>query len=153
MISPELLRRYSFFAGFSDAELKRVAMAGREQAVAEDEFLFAEGEHADRFYFLIDGEMEILIHADEKGLESVPLSTVPAGELVGWSALIEPNIFSASVRATRRSRVLAFERTEFEHLTVDAHFYGLLMRKVAQVIARRLKDTRIQLLSLSAQPA
>ena len=34
MISPELLRRHTFFGGFSAAELKELAMTGREQALS-----------------------------------------------------------------------------------------------------------------------
>jgi CRP-like cAMP-binding protein len=153
MISPEVLRRYTFFASFTHQELKRLAMIGREQTIPEGQALFAEGGLADEFYFLLDGEIEILIGADEHCQESVPLASVPAGELVGWSALIEPHVFTASARASRPSRVIAFSREDWEPLGADAHLYGLMMRKVAQVIGRRLKDTRVQLLSLSAKPA
>ena len=55
MISPELLRRHTFFGGFSAAELKELAMAGREQALAAGEMLFTEGARADQFYFLARG--------------------------------------------------------------------------------------------------
>ena len=152
MISPELLRRHTFFGGFTDKELKGLAMAAQEKSVAEGEALFAEGDTAEAIYFLADGEMEILIHADEEGRESIPLSTLPAGELIGWSALIEPRIFTASARATRACRVVVFPASELEKLSADLHFYNLLLKKVAQVISRRLKDARIQLLSLSAHP-
>ncbi len=152
MISPELLRRYSFFAGFTDQELKRLAMAGREQAISAGQMLCVEGDRADEFYFLVDGEVEILIYADENHFESAPLSSVPAGEFIGWSALIEPHIYTASVRAVRPTRVVAFGRAEFEPLETDGHLYGLMMQKVAQVVGRRLKDARIQLLSLTAHP-
>ena len=98
MISPELLRRYSFFGGFALKELKELAVAGREQSLAEGELLFSEGDRADHLFFLADGEMETLIRAEEEG--DISLSTLPPGEPVGWSALIEPHLYTAS--ATRR---------------------------------------------------
>jgi CRP-like cAMP-binding protein len=153
MISPELLRRFPFFAGFSELELKRLAMAGHERSLAEGQVLFQEGEPADECHFLVEGEIEILICAGEGCPESVPLASLPAGELIGWSALVRPNIYTASARAARASRVIAFNRADLELLTSEAHLGSLWMTRVAQVIGRRLKDTRIQLLSLTARPA
>jgi CRP-like cAMP-binding protein len=153
MISPELLRRYPFFADFSYEELKRLAMAGEEWTLTAGQLLFGDGQHANNLYFLIEGEVEITLMTDEPDLENVPLSTIPSGELLGWSALVEPHIYTASARTTRHSRVIAFDALELEQMVADQpHLCGVLMKKVAQTLSRRLKDTRIQLLSLAAQP-
>jgi len=151
MISPELLRRYTFFAGFSNEEMKDLAMAGHEVPLKAGEVLFTEGKQAHHFYFLADGEMETLLDTDAG--EQIPLSTLPAGEPVGWSALIEPHLYTASARATRPSRVIAFARTDLTRRLDDPHFSSLLMHKLAVLIGRRLKDTQVQLLSLTATRA
>ena len=148
MISPELLRRYTFFGGFSSNELKELAMAGREQAVAEGETLFTEGGRADHFYFLAEGEMETLLKTDE---EEISVSTIPAGEPVGWSAIVEPHIYTATARATRKSEVVAFPRPSLAALLEDDHFAAAFMKKLADLVSRRLRDTQIQLLSLTAR--
>jgi len=150
MVSPELLRRFTFFGGFSDEELKQLAMASREQAVSAGEVLFAEGKRADNLYFVAEGEVEIL-NRDGGSEEGVALSSLPAGELLGWSAVLEPYIYTATARATRPGRVIVFARAELEKLIANDHFCSLLMKKIAQVIGQRLKDTRIQLLSLFSQ--
>ena len=148
MISPELLRRYTFFGGFLPAHLKELAMIGREQAVAEAEVLFTEGGRADHFYFLAEGEMETLLKTDD---EDISLSSIPPGEPVGWSALIEPHIYTASARATRPSKVVAFPRPTLAALLEDDHFAATFMKKLAELISRRLRDTQVQLLSLTAR--
>jgi CRP-like cAMP-binding protein len=148
MISPELLRRYTFFGGFSASGLKELAMAGREQAVAEAETLFTEGGRADHFYFLAEGEMETLLKTDE---EDISISTIPAGEPVGWSAIVEPHIYTATARATRKSQVIAFPRPALAALLEDDHFAATFMRKLADLVSRRLRDTQVQLLSLTAK--
>jgi CRP-like cAMP-binding protein len=152
MISPELLRRFPFFAGFSDPELKRLAMAGRERSLAAGQILFSEGEPAGECHFLVEGEIEVLICNGEDCPESVALASLPAGELIGWSALVHPYVYTASARASRATRVIAFSRADLETLLSDARLCSLLMARVAQVIGRRLRDTRIQLLSLAARP-
>ena len=148
MISPELLRRHTFFGGFSPAALKELAMAGSEQTLAVGERLFTEGARADHFYFLAEGEMETLLKTDE---EDICISSIPPGDPVGWSALIEPHIYTASARATRPSKVIAFPRPTLAALLEDDHFAATLMRKLADLISRRLRDTQIQLLSLTAR--
>ncbi len=76
---PSLLRRFVFFAGFSDEELKQLAMAGREQAASVGEILFTEGKHAHNLYFLTEGEVEIL-NVGTGNKESIAVSSLPAGE-------------------------------------------------------------------------
>ena len=150
MVSPELLRRFTFFAGFSDEQLKQLAMAAREQPITAGEVLFTEGKHANNLYFVTEGEVEVLTGGN--GIQAgVAVSALPAGELLGWSAVIEPNLYTATARATRPSRVIVFAGADLDKLMSDDYFSSLLMRKIAQVIGQRLKDTRIQLLSLFTQ--
>ena len=150
MVSPELLRRHSFFGGFTLAEVKELALCGQERSVPEGEMLFADGDRADFFYFLADGEMETLIRAEEQG--DIALSTLPAGEPLGWSALMEPHVFTASARAVRPSRVIAFGRPELAKLMEDTHFAAIMLDKLATLLSHRLRDAQVQLLSLKAQP-
>jgi CRP-like cAMP-binding protein len=148
MISPELLRRHTFFGGLSPAHLEELAMAASEQSVAAGERLFTEGGRADHLYFLAEGEMETLLKTDD---EDIGLSTIPSGDPVGWSALIEPHIYTASARATRPSKVISFPRPTLAALLEDDHFAATLMKKLADLISRRLRDTQVQLLSLTAR--
>jgi CRP-like cAMP-binding protein len=148
MISPELLRRHTFFGGFSPDALKELAMAGIEQTLAAGERLFDEGGRADHFYFLAEGEMETLLKTDE---EDICISSIPPGDPVGWSALIEPHIYTASARATRPSKVIAFPRPLLAALLEDDRLAAVLMKKLADLISRRLRDTQVQLLSLTAR--
>ena len=152
MVSPELLRRFPFFAGFTDKQLKELAMAGQENTLAKDETLATEGQTADKFYILVDGQVEISVDTDETGTTRVPLSTLTAGEPIGWSALVEPHIFTSTVRATRPCKYIAFEGRALQDMEKDHHFCSLLLKKLVQVVSRRLKDTRVQLLSFSAKP-
>ena len=92
--------------------------------------------------------METLLKTDE---EDISISSIPAGDPIGWSALIEPHIYTASARATRPSKVIAFPRPILAALLEDDHFAAALMRKLADLISRRLRDTQVQLLSLTAR--
>ena len=153
MISPELLRRFPFFGDFTHEELKQLAMLGEERWLSTGQVLFGEGEHAAALYFLVEGEVEIMLALGEPDLTLIPLSAIPVGEMLGWSALIEPRFYTASAQVSRPSRVIAFDGTKLEQVAAaQPHFCSLLMKKLAQTISGRLKDSRTQLLSLAVQP-
>ena len=147
MISPEHIRRHAFFAGFTPAQIKQLAMAGQELVVEAGHLLFNEGQPAESLFFLAEGELETLLR-DDDGTD-IPISTIPPGEPVGWSALIEPYIYTATVRTTRPSRIFVFSRFELARSMADPRFSSLMMQRLAEVVVRRLKDTQIQLLSLT----
>ena len=44
MVSPELLRRFPFFAGLSEEQINQIAMISEEERYEADEYLFQEGE-------------------------------------------------------------------------------------------------------------
>jgi CRP-like cAMP-binding protein len=47
--------------------------------------------------------------------------------------------------------VIAFPRPTLAALLEDDHFGATLMKKLAELISRRLRDTQVQLLSLTAR--
>jgi CRP-like cAMP-binding protein len=146
VISPDVLRRHAFFGGFSDAEVEELARSAREHVLAAGELLFTEGARADQFFFLAAGEVETLLKTDE---EDIALSSIPPGEPIGWSALIEPHVYTATARANRPSRVIAFPRSTLAASLENDHFAATFLKKLAELISRRLRDTQVQLLGLT----
>jgi CRP-like cAMP-binding protein len=59
--------------------------------------------------------------------------------------------FGGSARATQPSKVIAFPRPILAALLEDDHLAAVLMKKLADLISRRLRDTQVQLLSLTAR--
>ena len=47
--------------------------------------------------------------------------------------------------------MIAFPRPTLAALLEDDHFAATLMKKLAELISRRLRDTQVQLLSLTAR--
>ena len=96
MLSPETLRRYPHFAGLDHCMLKALAMAGEKVTVKQDEWLFYEGEQADALYLVLSGAVELMVALDPKGAYHVDLCTLVEGDLLGWSAVVEPGIYRLS---------------------------------------------------------
>jgi len=147
MISIEALKLSSFFEGLNDEYLTKIGVLCQEETYKADEFVINEGEEARRLYILLEGAVAIQIHLKEH--QDVIVSTVEErGEFFGWSALVEPRCYTASVKCLENSRVLFVSGDELETLFKNDPVMGFtFMKKIASLIDRRLCTTRNRLAS------
>lgn len=152
MVSPELLRRFPFFAGLTDEEIKSMAMISEEETYEANTFVFRERDKAKKLFVLMEGTVDIMVDTDEEGLQHETVSTLTPGDVFCWSAVVEPYILTASGFAATPVSVIAVDgaglRAMFE---LDCYLGYNILQKAAQVISSRLKGTRIQMLSLVPQ--
>ncbi len=88
MISPEILRRYPYFASAKDEGLRDLAMICEEELIPAGTVMYREGDKADKLFILVDGEVDIQYTLGSGELRTV--DTIVPGELLMWSALVEP---------------------------------------------------------------
>jgi CRP-like cAMP-binding protein len=148
MISPELLRRFRCFGTISDASLKAVAMIAEEQLASAGTELFHEGDPADRLRIIVDGEVRIQYTMGNS--EPRTVDTLIQGDLVGWSALVEPYKMTSVATASVDTRLIAIEAARLRELCDRDPLLGhRLMTQVARLLADRLEGARVQLASVS----
>lgn len=150
MISPELLRRFSFFGHLTSEELRQLAMISDEGSCQEGTTLFKEGEQANRFYFLMKGSVDLYFTQAAVGIGQTGadfhIGEINAGEPFGLSALLEPYQYTSTARSGQASQYLSIGAKALRgHLQQDDHLAAILMQKLAQAFAERLRFTRIQL--------
>jgi CRP-like cAMP-binding protein len=152
MISPELLRRFPFFNFMDDTQLKAVAMIAEELTYEKDELIVDAGQPADHFYFLIDGSVAYYYHVtsehDPYYNKDHFISDINPGEIFGISALIEPYIFTATMRTDKVSHIIQINASALRALCeVDLKLSVGLNRAVAKAAMERLQHTRVQLIA------
>jgi CRP-like cAMP-binding protein len=152
MISPELLRRFPFFGFMDTQQLKAVAMIADEKPLDQGELVLEKGQAADTFYFCIDGSVSlyhvVTIDNDPTYHQEYFISDINPGEIFGISALIEPYIYTGTMRANKPSRVLKIDAQGLRALCeVDPELANDLMAEVAKAAMERLQSTRIQLIA------
>ncbi len=150
MVSPEILRRYPFFGSLSDAQLKAIAMIAEEETYKKDAVICEEGQPAKAFYLLIDGNLSLYYKAEEefnpKTRKNFLVGEVNPGEIFAISVLVEPFLYTATVKAEKDSRVIRFESDGIKRLVEkDPRFYCILMREIAKAAMERLAFARVQL--------
>ncbi|MBI5838686.1 MAG: Crp/Fnr family transcriptional regulator [Chloroflexi bacterium] len=152
MISPELLRRFPFFNFMDDTQLKAVAMIAEELTYEKDEVIVVAGKPADNFFFLMDGDAAyyavVTSEHDPYYKKEYFVSDINPGEIFGISALIEPYIYTATLKAGKVSRVIDIKASALRALCeVDMKLSVGLSRAVAKAAMERLQHTRIQLVA------
>ena len=155
MISPELLRRYPLFAVLDEAQLRAIAMLSEEIEVEDGALMIECGKPADALWLLIEGRLDLYyVVADREDPElkrEYFLHEFNAGDLLGISALIEPYVYTASVRASTMCRVVKMDGIGLRALCeVDSKIAVGLMKAIAKAAMDRLNDTRVQLAAARA---
>jgi CRP-like cAMP-binding protein len=144
MISPELLRRYPYFANVSEESLRHVAMISDEQSIPSGTVFFREGDRAESLYIVTEGEVDIDYTLGSGERRTV--DTVVSGELVMWSALVAPYRSTATATARTETKLIAIHAEKLRALCEKEHELGYrLLLSVTKLLATRLEGARVQL--------
>lgn len=144
MISPEQLRRYPYFANTSEEALKQVAMISDEAMAETGQTIFHEDDPADTLYILVEGEVDLKYTLGD-GQQRV-VDTIVAGELLIWSALVEPYRCITTGTARTPCKLISINGQKLRTLCEQNHDLGYRMLiSVTQCLATRLEGARVQL--------
>ncbi len=152
MISPELVRRYPFFGGLDDAQLKAIAMIADEVDCQTGATLFENDQAATALYLLLTGNVELFDvvtdRIDPALRKEFYVSDINPGEIIGISALVEPHRYTATARVVSPSCLLKMDAVALRALCeANPPMAANLMRQIARVAMERLHDTRVQLVA------
>ena len=148
----EAITKHTFFHEMKPDHLAVLTEGAKAIEFKAGDVLFREGEPANQFYLIESGKMALETHDSANGMTLV--QTLGAGDVLGWSWLFPPFIWHFQARAIEPANVIVLSGA---HLLVTAernHDFGYeLMKRVAQVVIRRLQTTRKQLLALQVESA
>ena len=152
MVSPELLRRYPFFAMLNDDQLKAIAMIADEKIHPKDALLVKENTHADKLILLLEGDVDLIYSGGGEGaVVNALVGSIAPGEMLGVSTLIEPYTYISSARATEEVKTVEIDGTALRALLeVDPKLGYALMRNTAVAVLERLKYTQVELAAARA---
>ena len=143
MITIEELKRFEIFAGLDLAELKLLSAMAEERQAREGEELIREGSPARTLYILQEGNLMVAFP------DGRAITLHRPGRVVGWSALVSPTYYTASVTCLTDSTLITFPGSELLRLVQRNVAFGTkIMRKISEVLSRRLpflqeKDKRL----------
>jgi len=134
-------------AGFIDRISERACKADFKA----NEILFREGEPANRFFLVRSGKIALESHVPGNG--AMRVAQVGEGEVLGWSWLFAPFSWHFQARALEPASVVTLDGGRLLVMTEsDPKFGRDLMKRVTQVVIRRLQSTRQELIRQRLQP-
>jgi CRP/FNR family cyclic AMP-dependent transcriptional regulator len=155
MVEPEIIARFANFSDFTDDEIKAMAILSNEEQYEPGQFIFYEGDEANKMYLLLQGQVEMMLNTDAMGAQREVVMTVQPNEIFGWSSLVEPYKLTASARCATHVRAIGITAPGLRALMAVSCALGFrLLQRACQASSARLSATRVQLLSaVRPQPA
>lgn len=152
MISPEILQRYALFNGLEPTFLEDLSSICQHQTIERGKWLFHEGDSAAALYLIVHGSMEIKLKFEEKRNIFVTLSTLHDGDVLGWSAVVDPYIYSLGAVAADDAELLRFDGEPLRRLLEEHADQGyILMGSIAHAAATRVNLLRERVPDLSSR--
>ena len=126
------------FQGMREETRKRILDAAVNESHAQGAFLFHQGDPAHSLYLLAEGRVR-LSTGPKRLLAHVASEE---GDAIGWSSLVENNVYTASAECLSPVRVLKVEKDRLEQILRDDPASGMaFFRHLAALIGRRLVDS------------
>ncbi len=143
MITTDALSRFDLFKGLSESLLAEIAALAEEVSVKQGEFIFREGEKADKLHFLLNGSVALRVKLTSRP-ESVTVSFVSMPyQSFGWSGIVAPNHYTSSAECDEDSNLLIIPAVPFMKLLEANPESGFkVMQRIAETIADRLRNSR-----------
>lgn len=151
-----LLEDSPAFAPLSPAQLEFLASHARFEDYHADWRIFAQGAAATACYVLAAGEVALSYRAparsgddqDEQAKETLLRRFDDPGRLLGWSTMVAPHRYRATLTALAPTCLLALDRDVLEALIVEDPRFGVaFMRQILGALGNRLRETRIRLVT------
>ncbi len=143
----DLLVEHPFFAGLDDSTVSLLVGCASNVHFRPGEYLFREGDGADRFFVVRRGRVALDVHVPGRGEQVV--DTVDEGDVVGWSWLVPPYRWFFDARAVQEVSAVSVDATCLRGKCDEDPALGYaMMQRVAQVMYHRLQSARVRMLDL-----
>ncbi len=147
-VMPETLKKMDIFEFLKLDELKDIAEIAKVEEFEQGESIFKEGDKAEKIYMVLEGRVAIEITAYPG--KRVSVYTMTKGSFFGYPSLLRTRKFTTAARCLDKVKVVVIVADELvdKIFKKDCRRGYLVMKKTAELIAQKLSDTRMQLLSL-----
>jgi CRP-like cAMP-binding protein len=146
-----ILEEHPFFDGLDPAYLETIAGCATNARFEAGEFIFREGEAADKVFLIRQGNVALEVFTPNRG--AIVIQTLDPGEILGWSWLIPPYQWRFDARATDLTRAIVIDGRCLRPKCEENHDLGYeLLKRFSVMVGQRLDATRLQLIDIYGVP-
>jgi len=144
------ITEHRLFKDLAPRYLALLAEVAMLKEFAADEIIFREGDPANRFYLILDGE--VALESAPKDGRPVILQTIGRNDVLGWSWLFPPYYWHFDARATKPTKAIFFYGTWLRENCERDHDFGYeMMMRMSAIMIERLQATRRKLAEAEAR--
>ena len=144
------IAEHRLFKDLAPRYLALLAEVAMFKEFAAHEVIFREGDPANRFYLILDGE--VALESAPKDGRPVMLQTIGRNDVLGWSWLFPPYYWHFDARATAATKAIFFYGTWLRENCERDHDFGYeMMKRMSAIIIERLQVTRRKLAEAEAR--
>jgi CRP-like cAMP-binding protein len=140
-----------FLQGMNARQLESLSANSMIAEFKADERVLNESGVANRFYLILEGQVELESPRPEGG--AIHIQTLGAGDVLGWSWLFPPHFWHFDARAVTPTKAIFFYGTRLRELCEQDHDLGYeLMKRVSEIVIQRLQAARNELVAGDRKP-
>ena len=142
------MTEHPFLKGIKPEHLQALADCAMEVEFKPGEWIFREGDPANRFYLIERGLVNV-----ESGIQNrdpLHLQTLGPGDVLGWSWLFPPYYWHFGARAASNVKAIFLYGTRLREWCEQDHDLGYeLMNRTPEVVIKRLEAAQRYLVELA----
>ncbi len=142
MITLDDLKQMFMLRYLTDEMLEKLIPVTDLLLFDENEFIFRQGDEADRLYMLMEGK--VLLELDVSDSITVSVSSIKPGQAFGWSAMLEEASFSVNALCSERCEVLSIRSEKLKALLEQDHTMGYILSQRLLAIMKKRYDIRTE---------
>lgn len=140
------LHKHPFVSGFQPHHVDKLSTLGSVVCFKPDEIVFREGEACNKFYLIVSGPVSLELVMPRNVIQ---IQRIGAGDGLGWSAALVGRGKHFQARALDEVEALCFEGLDvIAACRDDTEFGFVFMLRLLEVVASRLRATRVQLVDM-----
>jgi len=147
----KVLGTQPFFFGMTDEQMEVVSACAGPADFDAGSPIFHAGNEADACYLLLEGDVALELVAPGRGPHVI--QTLHAGDILGWSWMFSPYIWSFDAQALTDVIAVRFDAAKLRAAKDDDCDLGYaLLSRFTEVIIERMQAARLQLMDIYGAP-
>lgn len=145
-VPTKVLGECQIFSGLNEVDLRKVAFLAEEKEYEAGTTIFQEGTPAEELIVLEEGKVALQMSLATPGTQNnrrVTVDIAGRNEVIGWSALVEPYVYTLTAVCLQRAKVVSINGIKLRSLLGANHHIGyVVLSKLIKIVSSRLDDTR-----------
>lgn len=146
MIAVDVLKEFNVFSGLDNSKLAAIAEFCHTRSLKDSTVCFSQGNRASELHLLRSGKIDILMRVHEPWGMELKVHIANPGEVFGWSALVEPYMYTASAKGIGDIEEIYIKGADLVKLFKKDPAMGYtVMCNLSALISSRLTESREKL--------